>query len=497
MSSGTAEAETWISPPPRGGGVPVAVAYPNSYRVGMSNLGYQAVLGAFLRHPGFDARRVFWDGRALTFPDGGRNLDDFAAVAFSVSYQPDLVHLPRMLETGKAPSGKAAHGPIVIGGGVALTINPETSASWFDLVVLGDSEPVLPAIMDGILASHRDGAGLNEKLSSLDGIYIPDQRPRTVKPIFLKDLDTRPARPAVLSKSSEFGELYPVEISRGCSAGCRFCAAGTVCGPVRFLGFDTFVREAGRGLTFRHKIGLVGTAVSYHPRLEEMAVFTLEEGGTFSPSSIRAERITPRLAALLARAGHRTVSLAPEAGTEKLRSAVGKGFSDGLFLEKAGILLEAGIPNIKLYFMAGLPGEEDADMAGIVDLAARLRDLMVRHGRSRGRVGTVTVSVNPFVPKPRTAFERMPMAEESALTRRLKMVRKGLGPVGGVRVQTGSVRGACLDALLSLGGRQVATVLDKLPPGGVSIKRLVKIFPEAEQVLFGRGEGEMPWSFIK
>jgi radical SAM superfamily enzyme YgiQ (UPF0313 family) len=488
----------------------VAVAYPNSYKVGMSNLGYQAVLGAFLENPGFDARRVFWDGQALTFPDGGQSLDEFDIVAFSVSYQPDLVHLPRMLEAGKVALNKEdprnlpgyLARPLIVGGGVALTINPETSATWFDLVVVGDSEPVLPTIMEEILAARGDKDKLIENVASLDGIYVPGGlsetiRPETIKSTFVKELDSHPARPAVLSRQSEFGDLYPVEISRGCAAGCLFCAAGMVCGPVRFMGFDAFVREAGEGLKYRRKIGLVGTAVSFHPRLEEMAVFTLEEGGTFSPSSIRTEKITWRLASLLSQAGHRTVSLAPEAGREALRSAVGKKFTDELFFEKAGILLEAGIPNIKLYFMAGLPGEEDGDMEGIVELASGLRDLMVKHGRSRGKVGTVTVGVNPFVPKPRTPFERSPMAQESTLTRRLKMVRKGLGPVGGVKVQTGSVRGAYLDALLSLGGREVSAVLDKLPPGGVSLNRLMKIFPEAEQILFGRSEEELPWSFIK
>ena len=126
MRPGAAEAETWVLPPPRGGGIPVAVAYPNSYSVGMSNLGYQAVLGAFLEHPAYHPRRVFWDGRALHLPDGGRSLDDFAVVAFSVSYQPDLVHLPRMLETVKGPSAGGKDSPLVLGGGVALTINPET-----------------------------------------------------------------------------------------------------------------------------------------------------------------------------------------------------------------------------------------------------------------------------------------------------------------------------------------------------------------------------------
>jgi radical SAM superfamily enzyme YgiQ (UPF0313 family) len=260
---------------------------------------------------------------------------------------------------------------------------------------------------------------------------------------------------------------------------------------------DAFAREAELGLRYRKTMGLVGTAVSYHPDLEEMATYLLDREGSFSPSSIRAERVTPGLADLLVRARHRTVSLAPEAGTEDLRKAIGKGFTDKQFLEKVDLLFEAGIPNIKLYFMVGLPGESDSDVSGIVELAGKLRERMIHWGRPRGKAGTITVSVTPFVPKPRTAFERVPIASESALKRRMNIIRTRLGPVGGVRVQTGSVRGAYLDALLSLGDKSVADVLDNLPATGVSLKRLTKILPNAEQILFGRESGELPWGFIR
>jgi len=515
VTARAASKEAWVSPRPRGGGLKVAVAYPNSYRVGMSNLGYQAVLRAFLEDHRFDARRVFWEGRSLSFPDGGRTLNDFDAVALSVSYQPDMVHLPRLLEAGRVGPPSSSPRPLIIGGGVAVTINPETSSHFFDIAVLGDAEPVLPALLEE-LSSNSDRETLLDRLGEVPGVYIPARyehpippgstflfpyprhdSPSVIATSMLSDISSNPARPAVISTDSEFGNLYTLEVSRGCAAGCLFCAAGSVCGPVRFLEMDAFVREAELGLRYRNTIGLVGTAVSYHPKLEEMAGYLLEQGGGFSPSSIRAEKITPTLADLLFRAKHRTVSLAPEAGTEQLRKTIGKRFTDEQFLEKADLLFEAGIPNLKLYFMVGLPGESDNDIAGIAQLVGELRERMLHWGRPRGRVGTITVSVNPFVPKPRTAFERVPIASESILKERMQTIRTKLGPVGGVRVQTGSVRGAYLDALLSLGDRRVADVLDKLPASGVSLKRLTKIIPAAEQILFGRESGELPWSFIK
>jgi len=515
MEDRAALKEAWISPQPGSGGLRGAVAYPNSYRVGMSNLGYQAILRAFLEDLRFDARRVFWDGRSLTFPDGGRSLEEFDVIALSVSYQPDMVHLPRLLEAGRVGPPGSRTRPLIIGGGVTVTINPETSSHLFDLIVLGDAEPILPALLEGLTARQSRDA-LLDGMENVPGVYIParykhqtasdgpfllphpcNNSPSKITTSMLPDLSSNPARPAVISTDSEFGKLYMLEVSRGCPAGCLFCAAGSVCGPVRFLGMDAFVREADLGLRYRDTIGLVGTAVSYHPELEKMASYLLERKGSFSPSSIRAERVTPELADLLVKAGHRTVSLAPEAGTEGLRKTIGKGFTDQQFLEKADILFEAGIPNLKLYFMVGLPGESDSDISGIVELVGKLRERMIHWGRPRGRVGSITVSVNPFVPKPRTAFERVPIAPESILKKRMKDIRVNLGPVGGVRVQTGSVRGAYLDALLSLGDRSVADVLDKLPAAGVSLKRLIKIIPTAEQILYGRESGELPWSFIK
>ncbi len=241
--------EAWISPPPRSGGVKVAVVYPNSYRVGMPNLGYQAILRTFLEDNRFDARRVFWDGRSLSFPDGGRTLADFDVVALSVSFQPDMVHLPRLLEAGRVGLEGSGSRPLLIGGGVAVTINPETCYHLFDLIVLGDAEPVLPVLKDQLLvqgpakAVERDWdkASFLDSMGKVPGVYLPGRydgqqvpgspflgphpgpgAPSTIVTAAMSDLDDNPARPAVVSTDSEFGNLYPLEVSRGCPAGCLF-----------------------------------------------------------------------------------------------------------------------------------------------------------------------------------------------------------------------------------------------------------------------------------
>ncbi|MFV1956588.1 MAG: radical SAM protein [bacterium] len=511
--------ETWICPQPgRGGRLRVAVAYPNTYWVGMSNLGFQAILRAFLEKPGFDVKRVFWDGSGLQFPDGGRTLNEFDVVAFSVSYQPDIVHLPRMLEAGKAatPAPRKSR-PLLVGGGVALTLNPEPAAPLFDVIAIGESEPFLESLTELLLSNSREGGpeDLIHQLTSLPGAYTPSlykteesedgltlSHPvhgasATVRRVFLDSLDANPARPAVVTRDTEFGNMYPMEISRGCPAGCAFCAAAVVCSPVRFLGKERFIEEVEIGLRYRKKIGLVGTAVSYHPDLLDLAGEIHKRDGSFSPSSIRLERLSPELAGLLAQSRHRTVSIAPESASEKLRASIGKEVADSDIINAVDILQSAGIPNLKLYFMVGLPGEEDPDALGIIDMVDRVRLCMIKHGRKKGRVGTVSVSINPFVPKPHTALERSPMAEEAVLSGRIGKVRNGLRRLGGVKVQAGSVRGAYLDGLFSLGDRRITGFLGDIPRAGLSLKRLDKLIPNASQILLAERSGKLPWHFIK
>lgn len=510
--------ETWICPPPgRGGRLRIAVAYPNTYWVGMSNLGFQSILRTFLEKPGFDVKRVFWDGSGLQFPDGGRTLNEFDVVAFSVSYQPDIVNLPRMLEAGKAATpAPRKDRPLLVGGGVTLTLNPEPAAPLFDVIAIGESEPFLESLTELLLSTSREGGSedLIHQLTSLPGAYIPSlyttkesesslmlPRPErgampTVERAVLENLDTHPARPAAVTRDTEFGAMYPLEVSRGCPAGCTFCAAAAVCSPVRFLGIERFIQEVELGLEYRKKIGMVGTAVSYHPDLLALAHEIHKRGGSFSPSSIRLERLSMELAELLVHSRHKTVSIAPESASERLRTSIGKGVPDSTIIQAVDILQSAGIPNLKLYFMIGLPGEEDSDALGIIDLVDRIRSRMIQYGREKGRVGTVSVSINPFVPKPHTVLERSPMAEEDVLSGRISLIRDGLRRLGGVKVQTGSIRGAYLDGLLSLGDRRITGLLGDLPRTGVSLKRLDKLVPKASQILLTERSGKLPWHFI-
>ncbi len=479
----------------------MAVAFPNSSWVAMSNLGYHAVLRAFLADPAFSAARVFWEKGSPVFPDGGRSLREFDVVALSVSHQPDLVGAAGMLVPA---AGASPGGPLIVGGGAALTINPEPAAPLFDLIVLGDGEPAFPRLLPLLARSCSAGpaAGRRERfrglareaLSGVEGMYLPFLgEGQALGRSVLRDLSRGLARPAAAVRHTEFGNLYLMEVSRGCGEGCLFCAAGAVCRPVRHLPLQAFRREMARGLRHRRILGLVGTAVGSHPDLLKMGEEALAAGGGISPSSLRADRITPSLAEVLRKSGQAAVSLAPEAGAERLRRAAGKRFTDAELLWAAGILQDAGIMRLKLYFMLGLPGESDDDADAAADLALAVREVMVGKGRPRGRVGELTVNATPFVPKPHTAWEREPMAEEEVLVRRMGILRKRLARAGGVRLQLFSPRAALLDALLSLSGREAAPHLSLLPPAGVTPRRMEKLWPGAAERVFSRRNGPLPW----
>ncbi len=481
----------------------MAVAFPNTYGVAMSNLGYHAVLRAFLEAPGFSARRVFWEDGAASFPDGGRSLSEFDVIAVSVSYQPDLVRLARLL--GTLPAGGPR--PLLLGGGAALTINPEPAALLLDLIALGDGEPVFPPLLALLLSSDLRGGReeLLRRAASLPGLYVPSLHqavadgpyliPSLSRPIsraVLDALDRHPAVPAAVARDTEFGNLFLLEVSRGCGGGCRFCASAQVAKPVRYLSLQAFREQVTRALPLRKTVGLVGTAVSDHPGLLTMAAELAAAGGAFSPSSLRADRITAELARALADAGHRTVSLAPEAGREALRCRVGKRFTDEGILRAADLLQEAGIPHLKLYFMLGLPGEEDGDAEGIGELALGVRERMLAHGRPRGRMGELTLNLTPFVPKPHTAFEREPMADDRTLARRLALVKAKVARAG-IKVQAGSARAGFLDAMLSLGDRRLGPLLAALPEDGITPRQMEKAWAGAGKIVFSRREGPLPW----
>ena len=277
---------------------------------------------------------------------------------------------------------------------------------------------------------------------------------------FVADLDRVATNSEVLAPEAVFGDMYLVETSRGCEWGCRFCAAGFMYRPVRYRSLRTLRESVARGLRERGTIGLVGAEMASLPGVSALCQEIAGAGGRASPSSLKADVITPALATALGRSGNRSVTVAPEAGSERMRRVVNKNLTEPEILRAAEWLVGGGVESLKLYFMVGLPTEAAEDVAGIVDLTAKVRSRL--RGGGRARVGRILVSINAFVPKPWTPFQWEPMEAIPSLKAKLAGLGRALAAMPGVEVEIESPREAYLQTLLSRGDRRTAPILERL-----------------------------------
>jgi len=488
----TERTETLLFSPNRSGKVSVCLAYPNSYEVAMANLGFQAVFRILASTPGVVCERLFLEGKGTpaTSFESARPAGDFDILAFSLSFESDYPNIVRILDGAGIPARAAERRasrlarrpwPLLLAGGPAVFLNPEPVAPFFDVFLIGEAEEMIPEAFAG--AESWAGIGfesLRERLSSVEGAYRPDlylpryeggdlvgvevaaDAPARVRRRYVRDLNDAPVTTAVIAPQSVFGHQVLVEASRGCEWGCRFCAAGFMYRPVRHRDAELVTRDALAGLAHADTIGLVGAEMASHPGLASTCERVAAAGGRVSPSSLKADVISPRLAAALAAAGTRSVTVAPEAGSERMRRVINKNLSEVEILRATDLLVGDGVESLKLYFMCALPTETDADLEGICDLVGSIRELVMGHGRSRGRVGRIRVSVNPFVPKPWTPFQWDAQLEIGACQKKLAMLRRRLGRLPNVDMDSESPRETYLQTLLSRGDRRVASLVEDI-----------------------------------
>ena len=406
-------------------------------------------------------------------------MGDFDVVAFSISFETDYLNVLQCLRLAGIPwrsRQRGARAPLVVAGGPATFLNPEPLAEFVDLFLIGEAEEMLGEFVERVLARPRGREAVLERAEEVAGAYRPERHhpvydergdlvgvrydgagDRRVVRRFVADLDRFATNSEVLAPEAVFGDMYLVETSRGCEWGCRFCAAGFMYRPVRYRSLRTLRDSVARGLEARSTIGLVGAEMASLPGVSALCQDIAAAGGRPSPSSLKADVITPALAAALGRGGNRSVTVAPEAGSERMRRVINKNLTEPEILRAAEWLVGAGVESLKLYFMVGLPTETAADVAGIVALTASVRARL-----AGARVGRVLVSINPFVPKPWTPFQWDPMEAIPPLRAKLAALGRELPALGGVEVEIESPREAYLQTLLSRGDRRIAPILELL-----------------------------------
>lgn len=491
----------------------IALVYPNTYPVGMTNLGFQRVYQIFNDREDFLCERFFLSEEALHGElcelrscESGRALKEFDLIAFSISFETDYLNVLRTLQLADIPlyheDRKAGGFPIVLGGGCGITVNPEPLADFVDLYCIGEAEDFCDRLCD--LLVEQQGSSLPvflEKATALPGVYVPSNfrfeydasrvkaitqvgpGPEKILRLIKKDLDSVPTQTVVIPVETPFRNMFMVETGRGCQWACRFCAAGYIYRYPRERGLEAMKAAVDRGLSHGMRIGLVGSDMSCHSYIWDLMEYVLDRGGEPSLSSIRVEAIDERMAKLIARTGIKTMTLAPDAGSFRLRRTLNKNMPDEMILQAAARLLDAGIHNIKLYFIIGLPTEGEDDIAALIRLAEKVRGLMLERAPKTGRMGVVSISINPFIPKPGTPFQWVGMEPEAVIEKRFQMIRKALVPQGGFKLDLESYRGCYLQAFISRGDRRAGRILEYMLGSGKSLDRAAKdLYEELQYV---------------
>ena len=494
--------------------VRVALVYPNLYSIAMSNLGYQKVYSLLNARDNVVCERAFMpeskellsmenSGNVLSSLESNTPLNRFDMVCFSITFEMDYINVLRILKLSNIPFRSQNRDKLLVAvGGLAPTLNPAVMSPFADLVFIGEAEEIINPFIDAYINEETS----LKRFARVPGCLVPSlQEKNTNNDVQVKrawSSDDSPNHTTIHTTETVFGDMWLVETGKGCGRHCRFCAAGYSYRPTRHYSLKSILSAIDKGLAVNGKIGLVGSAISDHPDALKIFRYIISCNGQFSISSLRIDSLSEEWLSLISKGGSNAITVAPEAGSETLRKKINKEITDSAIINAIAKMSKAGPFNIKLYFLVGLPSEIDKDVEAIVALIKASQKVMVDSSRTRGTLGSIEVSVNCFVPKPNTPFEREPFENIKILKNRLKIVKNGLSKVPNVSLSTSSPRLDYIQALLSLGNEQIGSFIEKAVELNGDLIEALKYFRlsgvNPDLIVYRRKENNevLPWAKV-
>ncbi len=474
----------------------MALCYPNTYEIAMSNLGFLTIYRMANELPHFRCERAFYWPQSGKTIESGREIGKFDVVGISLSYELDYPRAVMMIGDSGIPLLREERGesdPLVIAGGCAITLNPQPLTAFVDIFFIGEAEESFREfanLLAGVGRVRKAGwrKEMLRRASRIEGVYVPGVND-SAKRRWVSRLDALNTSSPLLTPNSHFSDMYLTEVGRGCPRGCRFCAASYAYRPFRIRSAASIIEHAGNDDLEFPRIGFVGAAVSDHPGIERLCMEFAKRGKEVGISSLRPDNLTPRLLSTLVETGMRTVTLAPEAGSEKMREMIGKPMTQDRILQSVQMCQEVGIRDLRLYFMIGLPFETDSDADAIVELATGISKTFRRR---------ISVRLGVFVPKANTPFQWQPLAFSEVVERRVGVIKKGLSSRKNVRVFSRSTREVEVQAIFSRGGVDVGTALYNWYSGRNWKRAFRNAGVNRQRLLHDRlsTEAHLPWDFI-